>query len=80
MELFKKIVIVYFILLLSTFVVTVLLHGFSIFEVRPGTFETLITFFTIAVIPVVVAAIKTKDFFRDDPNSIASLKEHHAKK
>lgn len=78
MTLWKKIVIGYFILLLSAFVMAAFLHGYGVREVRPGTFETMITFFSIAVIPVVVAAIRTTDFFRDDPNDVARLKKTHA--
>jgi hypothetical protein len=75
MTLWKKIVIGYFIFILTIFVAVVLLHGYSILPAQPGTFETLITFFSIAVIPVIVAAIKTTDFFRDDPESVAELKK-----
>jgi hypothetical protein len=75
MTLWKKIVIGYFIFILTIFVAVVLLHGYFILPAQPGTFETLITFFSIAVIPVIVAAIKTTDFFRDDPESVAELKK-----
>lgn len=79
MTFWKKIVVGYFILLLTVFVLSAFLHGYGIREVSPGTFETLITFFSIAVIPVVIAAIRTTDFFRDDPNDVARLKKEHAK-
>ena len=75
MDLWKKIVIGYYLLIVS-FTLGLVSIGGSKFD--DSSFQRIITVFSIAIVPVALSAIRTSDFWRDDPNSVSNATRIHA--
>jgi len=77
MTAFRKAIIVFYILLVTVLVAVPLLDGLGVIKLKEGT-GWLITQIALATaVPVAIAAMKTTDFFREDPHDVAHLKSEH---
>jgi uncharacterized membrane protein YdfJ with MMPL/SSD domain len=78
MDTFKKIFVsIYALLVVVAFTFT-LLDGAGVIALKEGSLQRALNVLGVSLIPVVVAAIRTKDFWKDDPSSIANLKRQSA--
>jgi hypothetical protein len=79
MDTWKKIVISYYIILVSTTFAVVILDGLEKIDFIEGNITLIITIFSVALAPVAMSALRTKDFWKDDPESVRRIKKDHAK-
>lgn len=70
MNTYKKVVVIYYMVIVAIAVVMAFYDTIA--------FERLITVLSVAIIPVVLTALRTTNFWHDDPNSVAKLKKEHA--
>lgn len=70
MNTYKKAVVIYYMVIVAIAV------GMAFHD--SVTFERLITVLSVAIIPVILTALRTTNFWHDDPNAVAKLKKDHA--
>lgn len=75
---FRKAIIAFYMVLVAALFAVPLLDGLGCIRLKDGTSWLLAQIVVATAVPVALAAMKTQDFFRDDPNDIARLKKDHA--
>ena len=74
---YRKAIIVFYILLVIVLIAFALLDGASIIKLKDGTSLLIMQIAIATAVPVAIAAMKTTDFFREDPIDVARLKRDH---
>src|SRR4051794_12336154 len=75
MTAFRKAIIVFYALLVTILVAVPLLDGLGVIKLKEGTGWLIAQIAVATAVPVAIAAMKTTDFFREDPNDVARLKK-----
>lgn len=78
MTTFRKAIIVFYMVLVASVFAIPLLDGLGRISIKDGTSWLLAQIVVATAVPVALAAMKTTDFFRDDPNDVSRLKREHA--
>ena len=77
MTAFRKAIIIFYILLVAVLVAVPLLDGLGTITLKEGTGWLIAQIAVATAVPVAIAAMRTTDFFREDPHDIAHLKKDY---
>jgi hypothetical protein len=77
MTAYRKFFIVFYCLLVVVAVAITVAGGQSNGIISEGTATRVLTVLSVALIPVIIAAINTKDFWKEDPDDVSRLKREH---
>jgi hypothetical protein len=77
MTTYRKIIIVFYLIVVTVVIAFPILDGLGFIALKEGTSWLLTQIVTATAVPVAIAVLKTSDFFKEDPYDAANLKKEH---
>jgi hypothetical protein len=79
MSIWKHIILTYYFVSVTAFILLVACDGLGVINLKDGTVTTLTAIYATSILALAGTTIRTKDFWKDDPDSIWKLKKEIVK-